>query len=125
MSITSLSFDVSAPLAPTRPVERKEGGGKDLNAAVPALGGREKKVEKKAEEEKEGAIKSEESTPVSNLLESALEFSQDQETGMLIVKMYNRTSGELIRQLPPEEKLALLRRLAKEDKRGVLVSKRV
>src|SRR5262245_4822430 len=119
MSITSLSFDVSTPLTHVRPVERKDGGGKDLNAAVLALGQRKEEVEEK----KEGSVESEESKPVINLLESALEFSQDQETGVLVVKMYNRTSGELIRQLPPEETLALLRRLAKEDKKGILVSK--
>jgi flagellar protein FlaG len=125
MSITSLSFDVSAPLTPTRPVERKDGGGKNLSAAMSASGQREGKAAGKVEEKKEESVKSEESKPGSNLLESALEFSQDQETGVLVVKMYNRTSGELIRQLPPEETLALLRRLAEENKRGVLVSKKL
>jgi uncharacterized FlaG/YvyC family protein len=53
-----------------------------------------------------------------------LEFSQDKETGLTIIRMYDRESGKLIRQLPPEETLTFLRRLA-EDKKGVLVSKKL
>jgi flagellar protein FlaG len=121
MSITSLSFDVSAPLTHTRPVERKDGGSENLSAAVLALGQRKEEVGEKIE----GLVKGEESKPVINVLESALEFSQDQETGVVVVRMYDRTSGELIRQLPPEETLTLLRHLAEENKKGVLVSKKL
>jgi uncharacterized FlaG/YvyC family protein len=120
MSITSLSFDVNAPLSHTKPVERKDGGSENLSAAVLAPGQRQEEVG----EQKEEAVK-EESKPVINVLESPLEFSQDPETGVVVVKMYDRTSGELIRQLPPEETLALLRRLAENNQKGVLVSKRL
>jgi flagellar protein FlaG len=59
-----------------------------------------------------------------NLLDSGLEFSQDQDTGLTVIKMYDRQTGQMIRQLPPEETLAFLRRLA-DDKKGVLVSRKL
>jgi uncharacterized FlaG/YvyC family protein len=38
--------------------------------------------------------------------------------------MYDRETGKLVRQLPPEETLTFLRQLA-EDKKGILVSKKL
>jgi uncharacterized FlaG/YvyC family protein len=122
MTITSLSLDVSAPLTHVRPVEKKDGGSEDRSVGVLTPGQRKEHEEV---QQKEGTLNGEEAQPTINVLESALGFSQDPETGVLVVKMYDRTNGELVRQLPPEETLALLRRLAEDDKKGVFVSKRL
>ena len=59
----------------------------------------------------------------AQLGESELEFSQDEETGRTIIKVYDRESGELIRQIPPEDIQTFLQRLAQEG--GSVVSKRL
>ncbi|MCS6927722.1 MAG: flagellar protein FlaG [Candidatus Binatia bacterium] len=59
--------------------------------------------------------------PVVNGMQVGLEFVQDQATGRSVIRVYDRESGELIRQIPPEEVLAFLRRLA--EGKGALVSK--
>lgn len=119
MSVTPLSLDVSAPLAQGKPVEKREGGNENVNLRAVLPGKRPEEKEKSEEVQQEEAPK-----PVINVLDPGLEFTLDQETGLTIVRMYDRESGELIRQLPPEETLAFLRRLA-EDKKGVLVSKKL
>jgi uncharacterized FlaG/YvyC family protein len=75
-------------------------------------------------EEKVQQESSQKSITNVNLLSSGLEFSQDQETGLTVIKMYDRETGKLVRQLPPEETLTFLRQLA-EDKKGILVSKKL
>ena len=119
MSVIPFSLDVSVALPQGKPVERKEGGSEHLNLHLlaPGRGGEE---ERKTEERQQEEV----TKPALNVLESSLEFSQDQETGLTIVKMYDRENGNVILQLPPEETLAFLRRVA-EDKKGVLVSKKL
>ena len=120
MSATPLVPDVSTSFARGNPANRREEGDVQTRVqTVVAKEGEEGKNEKKAEP----------NTPPKsitnvNLLGSGLEFAQDQETGLTIIKMYDRETGKLVRQLPPEETLAFLRRLA-EDKKGVLVSKKL
>ena len=41
----------------------------------------------------------------------ALEFSTDAETGRMVVKIMDRATGELVRQIPMEEMLALAKSL--------------
>lgn len=119
MSMSPLGLEVSAPLALGRPIERREGGSESVNLAAVVPG--------KMKEEREGQeeVQQEEAAvPTINLLLSDLEFSQDQDTGQIIVRMYNRESGELIRQIPAEETLAFLHRLT-AGKKGVLVSRKL
>ncbi|HXG20998.1 MAG TPA: flagellar protein FlaG [Methylomirabilota bacterium] len=127
MNVTPLSFDIGSPLAVGKLAERierkEEGGGRlDFQAVV-------EKKSQKVEEEKNAEEAPQETVQQStvNLLDSGLEFSLDQETGLTVIKMYDRVSGKMIRQLPPEETLAFLRRLAEEEGRakGVLVSKKL
>jgi len=61
--------------------------------------------------------------PVVNGLQVGLEFIQDKTTGRSVIRVYDRESGELIRQIPPEEILAFWRQIA--HRKGVLVSKRL
>ncbi len=120
MSATPVVPDVSTSFVRGNPTNRREEG--DIQTRVQTVAakeGEDGKNEKKAEPN---------TLPKSianvNLLGSGLEFAQDQETGLTIIKMYDRETGKLIRQLPAEETLAFLRRLA-EDKKGVLVSKKL
>ena len=120
MSATPFVPDVSTPFARGKPVNRREDG--DVQTRVQTVVAKESEEgrnEKKAEQKNLS-----ESITNVNLLGSGLEFSQDQETGLTIIKMFNRETGKLVRQLPPDETLAFLRRLA-EDKKGVLVSKKL
>lgn len=59
--------------------------------------------------------------PIVNGMQVGLEFVQDHATGRSVIRVYDRDSGELIRQIPPEEVLAFLRQLAAG--KGALVSK--
>lgn len=127
MSVTSLLLDNRVPsvldgrvpFASGRPERKPEGETKGLSASVAVPGKREEHVEEQAE------VRQEQSTePVINVLQSQLEFTEDEQTGRIIIKMYDRQSGELIRQIPPEDVLAFLRQLA-EDRKGILVSRRL
>lgn len=62
--------------------------------------------------------------PVINGLGLGLEFSTDGETGVKIIKVYDRETGEVIRQIPPEELVDFLRQFQKngELSAGLLVS---
>jgi len=119
MTMSPLGLDVSAPLALGRLVEKKEGGSESVNPAAILPGKAKEEIEPQEEVPQEEAA-----APIINLLLSGLEFSQDQDTGQIIVKMYDRESGELIRQIPAEETLAFLHRLT-EGKKGVLVSRKL
>src|SRR5215813_10245720 len=116
MSATPLILDVSTALDRGNVANRREGG--DVQTHLQIVGHKEVEDGKKEEKVQQ------ENTPKSitnvNLLGSGLEFSQDQETGLTILKMYDRETGKLVRQFPPEETLAFLRRLA-EDQKGILV----
>ncbi len=120
MSATPSVSDVSTSFARGNPTNRREEG--DIQPRVQTVVAKESE-EGKDEKKTEQNILPKSITNV-NLLGSGLEFAQDQETGLTIIRMYDRETGKLVRQLPPEETLAFLRRLA-EDKKGVLVSKKL
>lgn len=126
MSVTPLSFDIGAPLAKGKPaerVERKEGDGGKLS--FQALTENKSKL---GEERKslEATLQEKAEKPAVNLVDSGLEFSVDQETGLTVIKMYDPNNGKMIRQIPAEETLSFLRRLAEqEDKKGLLVSRKL
>lgn len=124
MSVTPLSPDVGAPLPHGKPIERIER--KDGNSGK--LGFRKTVDNKEVSEEKKKteADQLKAGKPTVNLLDSGLEFSVDQETGLTVIKMYDRANGKMVRQLPPEETLDFLRKLAEqEDKKGLLVSRKL
>jgi flagellar protein FlaG len=58
--------------------------------------------------------------PVVNGLGLGLEFSVDKETGATIIKVLDIETGEVVRQIPPEEVLAFMRQF---DKNGLLLSR--
>ena len=88
MSVTPLALDVGAPLTQGKfveRVERKDGSNGKL--------GFQKTVDnKEIDEEKkpEDANQPKTEKPVVNLLDPGLEFSVDQETGLTVIKMYDR-----------------------------------
>lgn len=53
-------------------------------------------------------------------LERGLEFSMDAESGEMLVRVIDRTTRQLIRQIPSEEMLAIARAL--DRMRGLLVN---
>lgn len=102
-------------------MERKEGSSGKLGFEK-TVNNKEVSQEKKREEANQPKVEK----PTVNLLDSGLEFSVDQKTGLTVIKMYDRDTGKMVRQLPPEETLDFLRKLAeREDKKGVLVSRKL
>ena len=125
MNVAPLSFDVGSLPAIgslSEGVSKEAKGGDKLNLRLPSVvkHGRD-------EEEKNAAVQKGKTDQLNgNLLDSGLEFSVDQDTGQTIIKMYDRTSGKVVRQLPPEETLEFLKKLAEQNERkGVLVSKKL
>ena len=124
MSVAPLSSDVGALLTQGKPAERVErkhesSGKPDLQKVID---NKELDEEKKAEAINQSRVEK----PTVNLLDSGIEFSVDQETGLTVIKMYDRGNGKMVRQLPPEETLDFLRNLAEqEDKKGILVSRKL
>lgn len=58
--------------------------------------------------------------PVVNGLGMSLEFSVDKETGATIIKVLDVETGQVVRQIPPEEVLAFMRQF---EKNGPLFSR--
>jgi flagellar protein FlaG len=58
--------------------------------------------------------------PVVNGLGMSLEFSVDKETGATIIKVLDVETGQVVRQIPPEEVLAFMRQF---EKNGPLLSR--
>jgi flagellar protein FlaG len=63
------------------------------------------------------------SQPIVNGFGLGLEFSRDQDTGATVIKVVNLESGDVIRQIPPDEVLAFLRHF--EESKGVFLSLRL
>ena len=61
--------------------------------------------------------------PVVNGLGLGLEFSIDKETGVRVIKVLNVESGEVVRQIPPDEILAFLRHF--DRTKGIFLSRRL
>ena len=56
-------------------------------------------------------------------LANRLNFTTDEDTGRLVIKVIDRDTKQVIRQIPPEELLSLAKRL--EELRGILISMRI
>jgi len=65
--------------------------------------------------------------PVINGLGLGLEFSTDGETGARIIRVYDLETGEVIRQIPPDEVLDFMRQFRKHAglTAGLLFSRRL
>lgn len=63
------------------------------------------------------------SKPIVNGMGLSLEFSVDANTGTQVIKVIDRNSGDVVRQIPPEEVLAFLKQM--NETKGVLVSRRL
>jgi flagellar protein FlaG len=63
------------------------------------------------------------SQPIVNGTGLSLEFSVDADTGTHVIKVIDRNSGDVVRQIPPEEVLAFLRQL--QDSKGNFVSRKL
>jgi len=61
--------------------------------------------------------------PVVNGQELGLEFSIDKDTHTQVIKVIDRKSGDVVRQIPPEEVLNFLRQF--EKIKGLIVSRRI
>ncbi len=59
---------------------------------------------------------------VAQIVRRDLNFSIDRDSGMTVVKVIDPSSKEVVRQIPPEEMLALARRLAEMAQSGEPVS---
>lgn len=124
MAVELTAADISAALTRAGPVERQGIGGAreqgNGGAIDPPLRSHHFFPLSKGKE----TIQEEEIVePVVNGLQVGLEFIQDKTTGRSVIRVYDRESGELIRQIPPEEILAFLRQIA--TGKGVLVSRRL
>jgi flagellar protein FlaG len=65
--------------------------------------------------------------PLINGFGLGLEFSQDPQTGQRIITVYDLKTGAVIRQIPPKEILAILRRVQHNQalSAGLFVSRRL
>jgi flagellar protein FlaG len=63
------------------------------------------------------------SNPIVNGMGLSLEFSVDANTGTQVIKVIDRNSGDVVRQIPPEEVLAFLEQM--NETKGVFVSRRL
>jgi flagellar protein FlaG len=61
--------------------------------------------------------------PIVNGVGIGLEFSVDETTGVNVIRVYDIETGEVIRQMPPEEALAFLRQY--EARSGLFFSRRL
>lgn len=99
----------SRPGAPA-PAETASAPAEAKPAAPPAAQGADPAVLKKATEQINEFIKSSSRN---------LQFSVDKGTGRIIVKVVDQESGEIIRQIPPEETLAIAKNL--DNPQGVII----
>jgi flagellar protein FlaG len=51
---------------------------------------------------------------------NSFNFAFDKQTGMTIVKVYNKATGELVRQIPTEEVVRIAQLLSQEEHKPVL-----
>ena len=61
--------------------------------------------------------------PIVNGLGLGLQFAVDDATGRSIIRVYDVETGEVIRQIPPQEVLAFLRQY--ESQRGLFFSRKL
>ncbi len=122
---------VSRPRREDRPVESSEKISEHISdqlkktkqQSVEAEIERSREREKLNEERRAKMI--EQVSEFVNSINKGLSFRVDQESGRDVVTVYEASTGDIIRQIPEEEMLEVLRRLARQSdhKSGLLVAK--
>jgi flagellar protein FlaG len=103
------------------PAKEKAAAGRSPEKNDPVLPA---KLLEEAQEKSQDAERSQRgSQPIVNGFGLALEVSRDQNTGATVIKVVNLESGDVIRQIPPDEVLAFLRHF--EESKGVFLSLRL
>ena len=110
MKVNSLAFDIKLP----------------LNFKASSANESRQTPTASAELEKPGLEKTHQLTqapqkPIVNGMGLGLEFAIDKTTGVNIIRVYNLETGEVIRQIPPEEVLNFLREF--ESRNGHFLSR--
>lgn len=87
-----------------------------------------KEIEKNQQESRAGPVSREETKEIvkslnghMNLLQTTLNFRISEETDQIIVRVVNRETNELIRQIPPEELVTLQAKM--EELTGIIFDK--
>jgi flagellar protein FlaG len=107
---TQVTNDRSPPqVVPLKPVTPGELAPAGTNPA--ATGVKEAHPQTKAEAPMPEATVSEIVGQVAQIVRRDLNFSLDEDSGKMVVKIIDSESQELVRQIPPDELLALARRL--------------
>ena len=88
---------------------------------------KEKNVEKEQKEKKEiqvsSALLDDLENNINTIHNVGLEFSMHEESGRNVIKVIEKDTGNLIRQIPPDEVLELISRMV--DMLGILFDKKV
>jgi len=110
MKVNSLAFDINLPL------NSKAGSPKESTQTPKALAESENPLLEKPQQLPQASQK-----PIVNGMGLGLEFAVDKTTGLNIIRVYNLETGEVIRQIPPEEVLNFLREF--ESRNGHFLSR--
>lgn len=106
-------------LTPVSAVSRQEGRGRSREVDRHES---EKKVASEPQREQERSITPLSSQPVVlDNKQVRLRFNQDKDTGVTIIQVVDADSGELVRQIPPEELLNIAK--AFRELKGLIISK--
>jgi flagellar protein FlaG len=120
-------FEPVQQIKPLQTVNQNINGDKQLPAKEPAV--KTDNNEVNAGSKKEGILdeKLQESVSVLNktlkAIDKKYEFSIHKETDRPVVRVYDRNSGEIIKQIPPEEVLNILTKI--RELIGIFIDERV
>jgi flagellar protein FlaG len=109
-----------APQAPAADAPPAAAQSPEVKAAVKPAKADPQDIAREAERVEEAVDKAQEAVDEAGV---ALEFSVDEDVGRTIVKVVDKITSEIIRQIPSEEMLALARSTGKL--KGVLVNDKV
>ena len=112
MKVNSLAFDL------LQAFDTKASSPRETKQLPTASAGSEPMVLEKAAEPIQPPHR-----PTVNGAGIGLKFSIDETTRVNVIQVYDIETGELIRQMPPEEALAFLRQY--EEQRGIFFSRRL
>jgi flagellar protein FlaG len=131
VKVNSISPEIGAAFTTGVPAKQAGAASKSESTKGKTIGGAPfaEKAERPAGTEPEQAVLQEaEKTlrvaePIVNGFGLGLQFSLDKPTGTRVIKVIELESGDIVRQIPPEEVLAFLRHF--EEGKGVFLSIRL
>lgn len=104
MNIDPLAAAATAVAAPVGVIQRQANPGPDSSAQTPAV-----KIpdtsQQQSQQDVEGAVRS--LDQAINPLGLAMQFSRDDATGSMVLKMINQSTGEILQQIPNEVSVRL------------------